>query len=513
MKSKNNLKVSWIRSHPLHPLIFASFPILALLVSNLSEVSLSVAVRSLVVSLVAAALLMLILQLLIQDWERAALISSAILILFYSYGHGYILLKGINLHGVYLFRHRTLIPILAGGGLFILWWVLRAPTRVSTATSVLNAACLYLIILSFYQLASFILQTRKSETLVNENTKALDLKVGNSPPDIYYIILDGYARSDVLKNEYGYDNSDFLNALRGLGFYVANCSQSNYAQTQLSLSSSLNFNYIDALSDRFVPGMDDRTGLDALIKHGIVGGSLKASGYKTVAFATGFLLSEWYDADYYLAPQRDVGELNEFERLLLQTTFARIIQDRKSLDFEDTGSELFRRRTLFALDKLDKLSYIKEPKFVFVHLIVPHPPFVFGPAGGPVAPEEIGTTRSENKTSRYRDQVNFISDRMKEILPKIIANSARPPVIVLQSDHGAPIPGSTTKRMKNLSAYYTPGVDIPFYPTITPVNSFRMIFNAYFGQNLPLLDDVSLYSGYDDPFSYKIIPNTCESNS
>ena len=137
-----------------------------------------------------------------------------------------------------------------------------------------------------------------------------------------------------------------------------------------------------------------------------------------------------------------VGKLNEFEYLLMETTFARLIQDGNRSGNAELGSELFRERTLFALDKLDKLSYIKEPKFVFVHLIVPHPPYVFGPTGGPVAPEEIGTTRSENDVIRYRDQVIFISNRMKEILPKIIANSARPPIIVLQGDHGPTIPGS-----------------------------------------------------------------------
>ena len=66
--------------------------------------------------------------------------------------------------------------------------------------------------------------------------------------------------------------------------------------------------------------------------------------------------------------------------------------------------------------------------------------------------------------------------------------------------------------MKNLNAYYMPGANILPYPTITPVNSFRMIFNDYFGQDLPLLEDVSFYSSYDDPFSYKPIPNTCEAN-
>jgi hypothetical protein len=105
-----------------------------------------------------------------------------------------------------------------------------------------------------------------SDASAEANPTTLNLKVGNPPPDIYYIILDGYGRSDVLK-KYGYDNSDFLNSLRDLGFYVADCAQSNYAQTKLSLTSSLNFNYVDALDKRFAAGSDDRTGMDALIHH------------------------------------------------------------------------------------------------------------------------------------------------------------------------------------------------------------------------------------------------------
>jgi hypothetical protein len=55
-----------------------------------------------------------------------------------------------------------------------------------------------------------------------------------------------------------------------------------------------------------------------------------------------------------------------------------------------------------------------------------------------------------------------------------------------------------------------PKVEAPLYPTITPVNTFRIIFNTYFGQNIPLLEDVSMYSSYEDPFRYKLIPNTCK---
>ena len=512
MNLKRRDKPSWFSIYPLHPFIFALYPILALLVFNLSEVSISAGYRSLFVSLSAAAILLLIFWLILNDWKRAALISTIILVLFYSYGHVYILLKGININGFYLFRHRTLIPIWMGLGLFSAWQAFRKHIDLSAVTYTLNAVGLFLLIFPLFQLAALSLQNKVSRAEAEKSASALSLRVENEPPDIYYIILDGYGRSDVLKNEYGYDNSDFLNALRNLGFYVADCSQSNYAQTQLSLSSSLNFNYIDDLTDRFTSGTDDRAGLDVLIKHSAVRESLEKAGYKTVAFATGFIATELTDADYYLAPQRSLGNLNEFEYLLIETTFARLIQDTNGLDVQNSGSELFRERTLFALDKLDKLSYIKEPKFVFVHLIVPHPPYVFGPTGGAISPKEAGTTRSEQEGLHYRDQVTYISSRMMGIIPKIIANSTRPPIIVIQGDHGPTIPSGPQERMRNLSVYYLPGVDAPLYSTITPVNTFRMIFNTYFGQNLPFLDDISLHSNYDDPFSYKMIPNKCELN-
>ena len=501
-------KQSGLQVVPIHPFAFAIYPILVLLALNISEVDSVSGGRPLLVSVLVAGLLTLAFYAVFRDWNRAALLCTILLILFYSYGHVYILLKGVNISGFYLFRHRTLMPLWIGLAVLPVWWVSRKSFSLETATYALNVVGLFLLILPVFQLSSFFAQRQSSQT--EQNTSALNLNVGDNPPDVYYIILDGYGRSDVLKKEYGYDNSDFLNRLQDLGFIIAECSQSNYAQTQMSLSSSLNFNYIDALSDRFVPGSDDRTGLDALIHHSAVRQSLEKAGYKTVAFATGFLATELRDADYFLSPGRSAGTLNEFEYLLLETTFARLLQDTNRFGMQTAGSELFRERTLFTLDKLDKLSYIQGPKFVFVHLVIPHPPYVFGPTGGPVEPAEVGTTKTQEGASHYRDQVIYINSRMTEIVPQIIANSAAPPVIVIQGDHGPTVASSPRSRMSNLNAYYLPGVDASIYPSITPVNTFRVIFNEYFGQNLELIDDVSLYSDYTDPFNFKVIQNTCK---
>ena len=454
--NKNQLQLQVL---PFHPFLFAIYPILALLAVNISEVDLSSAWRSVWLSIVVAGFLTLAFYVIFRDGKRAALLSTVVLILFYSYGHVYILLKGVNVSGFYFFRHRPLIPLWVVLSILLLWWVSRKSFRVQTTTYILNLAGLFLLILPIFQLASFLLQSRSSQA--ESNTAALSLQAVDTPPDIYYMILDGYGRSDVLHNEYGYDNLEFLNTLQELGFYVAECSQSNYAQTQLSLASSLSFNYVDALSDRFAPGSEDRTGLDALIHNSAVRESLETAGYQTVAFATGFLATELREADYYLSPEHSVGALNEFENLLLETTFARLLQDTNRFGLQTSGSELFRERTLFTLDMLDKLSYIQGPKFVFVHLIVPHPPYVFGPTGGPVEPAGVGTTKTQEGAEHYRDQVIYINSRMKETLPKIIENSSTPPIILLQGDHGPTVASSPRSRMSNLSAYLLPGVDTP----------------------------------------------------
>lgn len=503
-------KTSWLQSLPLHPFLFAIYPILALLAFNVSEVESSSSVRPLLSSILLAGLLALIFYMLFRDWKRAALLTTVLLILFYSYGHVYIALKGVNLNGFYLFRHRTLAPLWLVLGALLIWWLSRKSINSSSVTYAMNIVGLFLLILPAFQLMSFSLQNRTSQA--EQNTSAVSLKAGENPTDIYYIILDGYGRSDVLKNEYGYDNSNFLNSLRDMGFTIAECSQSNYAQTQMSLASSLNFNYIESLSDRFVPGSDDRTGLDELIQHGAVRESLEQAGYQTVAFATGFLATELTDADYFLGPQRSQGQLNEFEYLLMETTFARLLQDGNRFGMQSAGSELFRERTLFTLDKLDELSYIEGPKFVFVHIIAPHPPYVFGPTGGPVEPAQVGTTKTQEGASHYRDQAIYISSRMTEIIPKIIANSTTPPIIIIQGDHGPTVASSPRARMSNLSAFLLPGAEAPVHSTITPVNIFRIIFNTHFGQNLELLDDVSLYSDYTDPFNFKVIQNTCKTH-
>jgi hypothetical protein len=46
------------------------------------------------------------------------------------------------------------------------------------------------------------------------------------------------------------------------------------------------------------------------------------------------------------------------------------------------------------------------------------------------------------------------------------------------------------------------------YETITPVNTFRLIFDTYFNGDYGLLEDISYYSEKGDQFNFVVIPNS-----
>jgi hypothetical protein len=156
---------------------------------------------------------------------------------------------------------------------------------------------------------------------------------------------------------------------------------------------------------------------------------------------------------------------------------------------------------------------VPSPKFVFVHLVIPHHPFVFGPNGenlssiGSGVPK--GVPKFEEYKIKYPDQVRYINKRITAVVDLILQSSPNPPIIVIQGDHGPAPFDVNERRMKILNAYYFPDDLEGLYPTITPVNTFRLIFDKYFGQNYPLLEDRSLYSAYDIPYNYEEVPNDC----
>jgi hypothetical protein len=506
--------VNQIKSFPWHPYLLAIFPPLALLAYNITEIRITEALRAFWVSLAAAILLTAVLRILLKDIHKAAAITSFALVLFFSYGHIYNILESYTLAGMPIGRHRILAPIyLVLFGLGV-WWISRPNRQLKLITTTLNIVALVAVMLPALQISVHYLQESKPIAAQPSNPAGDLRKTGDEPlPDIYYIILDAYSRDDILKEFYKFDNGSFLTNLTNLGFYVARCSQSNYAQTQLSLASALNMGFIDELGGNFTPEQTKRVGVPGLIKRSTVRRQLESLGYTTVAFETGYYWTQVEDADVYLSPTSSTASLlevtggfNGFESLLIKTSALLIAVDGAStlpgflqLDINHPN-QIHRERVLFTLDQLSKLPAMPGPKFVFAHIVSPHKPFVFGPNGETI--EEV-----QDDITGYRDQVNYLNSRLIPVFQTLISNSNTPPIIILQGDHGG-LDTSVEERMAILNAYYLPGAgNRSLYENITPVNTFRVIFNQYFGSHYDLLNDTSYFSSYQYPYQYTVIPN------
>ena len=515
-----------LRQVGLHPLLASAYPCLALLAANIGQVRPSIVFRPLALSLLGGILLVGVLRWWLKDWARAGLVATWWLVLFFGYGPVYQALKAVAIGGASLGRHRFLVPswlVLAVVGA---WLVAGRRIVVPAWSRAFSTALGLAVLLPLGQLSWSALSAADASNSEPSGLSAqMEARAGNpeSLPDIYYIILDAYARTDTLRQTFDLDNSGFLDELRSLGFYVAECSHSNYSQTELSLGSSLNIGYLEDLVEEPLIQETDRQRLWPLLRHSLVRSALERLGYRTVAFETGYYWTEWEDADLYLAPGGGwLSGMTAFEATLLRSTAAWAAIDAAPvlpaglLRDMDRSTGAHRRRVQFVLNELSHMAEVPGPKLVFVHLVSPHRPFVFDALGNPVE-DDYTWTRSHmglgDYIQGYREQVRYLNSQVLPILSRLIADSDPAPVIIMQGDHG-PEEGSSEERMRNLSVYFLgdAGQD-GLYPSITPVNSFRVALAARFGLELPLLEDVSYFSTYDRPFEFTIIDESCPAES
>jgi hypothetical protein len=353
-------------------------------------------------------------------------------------------------------------------------------------------------------------------------------------PDVYLIVLDSYPRHDALLRGKKIDNTPFLIYLTNLGFFIPTCNMSNYDKTILSMPSILNMHYMEDYYPNFDPNATsyDHAFLINILRHSLVRKNLSELGYKTISFESEYSLVELPDADIFYTIQtpgafiQALLNATEFDSVLSDSSALRLLPNVEKyspwlkqqvnqiniLTSDFLGmvgihapgrSQLKYQQIMTALDNLESVPNIPGPKFVYFHLSAPHPDTVLGP-NGEYQPHKGGED--------YVDTFTYLDKRIPEILSKLITNSRVPPVIVLQGDHGMHL--FDDSRLYNLMAYYLPGTAKNLvYPTITPVNTFRLIFNAYFDGRYPLLKDVS-YESYESlqegrPLDFQVVPPKC----
>jgi hypothetical protein len=508
-----------IRRHVLYPLLLAAYPTLSLYTHNLHEIRSNELVLPLGLSLGFAAALWGGLTLICRkNPHRGGLVALPLLILAFTLGlttHGIKTgLDDLHYQG-WLSSHfqlltmevlaleLTVCAVLVGLAIWI--------KKPEVWTRPLN---LFALILTALPLATVLTAGGGSAARVDRIAETLDVPLtSRQRPDIYYIILDGFGRADVLRELYDYDLEPFLAGLERRGFFVARESISNYSQTRLSLASSLNGSYLDDLRDADLASEEP---LYTLIHDSGIVRALRKQGYTTVSFDSGYHLTERLPCDEVLSPFPGLGEF--YRQLIHQSALGFLIPNPIYRD----PFAMARARIRHTLKTLPSIAERPEPTFTFAHIVAPHPPFLFQADGREVDTrgrgfsindgDEFHAASPDEYVKGYRGQVAFLVQEVESLIDRLLIESPEPPIILIQADHG---PGSHLahgdadrtdhhERMSILNTYYFPGVERPaeLTPDISPVNSFRVLLNTYFAARLERLDDRAFYATWWNPYHF-----------
>lgn len=484
---------------PFHAFLLGIFPVLCAFSSLVNYVLPEELVLPLLISIAMTTVIFVISYLLLRSLTRAGTITSAVLLFIFCFDT---VALGLNAFfgtlGMQCDDRLYLVPylIVAGWVVFILG---RAKTDYKVLTAVLNTiggilVLGHIVYISHHELT---IKSLIAGIYAQQDADVAQMKLDANAkkPDIYYIILDAMGRHDMFEEFYDFDNSSFLSSLEQRGFVVAKQSTSNYPYTCLSLPSALNMDYLNFIQKTFHKKSTEYTLLYRLTQRNKVELALKRLGYKYVNVSSGYSPTDYMpDADVNLG--FPFG--NIFHLALVRTTIFGPFQ--RDLDFLATGA---RRVRLYPFENIKVIESQPGPKFVLMHITVPHPPFLFKGDGGRWEIDRISFSEGFDKT-KYVEQVKFIQDKTIALLDAMSQDNVEK-IIILQGDHGPsadhpnasveqknapPSPNDLRLRMSIFNAYKLPGIGkSKLYDGITPVNSFRIVFNEYFKTDMNLLPD------------------------
>jgi hypothetical protein len=317
-----------------------------------------------------------------------------------------------------------------------------------------------------------------------------------------------------LEELFEFDNSEFVSYLEKRGFVVPSSSHSNYPATPLSIASTLNMDYIQSLAPAL--GQTPQRWLMApFIDHSRIRSVLEAQNYKTISISTNWTITDNVTTDRYLHPLPIM--LTDFEGFVMDMTPLGSLGPLVSRFASLSDPESHRKVIQYNFITLAGLSETPGPKFIFAHIISPHPPFVFDRNGNPLGSDHSFTFQDANEfpgsleeyRHRYTEQVRFVNQQLRETIDAILSQSATPPIIILQADHGSGLLTDLNslentcirERFSPFAAYYLPGLERGVIPSdISTVNLFRIILNEYFGAQLALLENREYF--YKDTQAY-----------
>ena len=468
----------------IHPFMFALFPILLIYVNNIAEISLESLFLPIIIIYGATIVLVVIISKIIKNLTKSTLIASSFLLIFFTIGHIQLLLRGNEVFGLRA-DSLTVMGIPYVILLSIILYAIYKKTNVTKPNQIISVISIA-IILSFVPNAI----SNSSEAVTNQFFEKIDFDT-DKKPDVYLIVLDGYAGAKSLEDNFGFDNSNFLNSLSNSNFYVSKNNFSNYEWSNLSMNALLNMNYLDNYPDYSI---DDYLLLRDLYNSNLVMKTFQTNGYQTFFIDGGAPFRNIHVSTETLCHATDNGLLQN----LIDTSMISLV----SKKFTTISWNEIRTCAFEGLENIPNKS--NKPIFAYAHINLPHHPYTYDSDGNLIEYPEIDEELTEKESNhRYVNQVKVANKKILEIIPKLISSSEISPIIILTSDHGwgffhhfeQPLEENRTfllQRHNNLQAFY-PSTNTESYDDLTSVNVFRQIFNDNFGTNLQLLDNNAFF--------------------
>ena len=404
----------------------------------------------------------------------------------------------------FLGSYKIVVPVLIFLILFLTWYWKRSPSRLKKVSVYLNLLMIFFVLIEIVALGINYSKYASNKNLIQPRNGICGNFQSTSDttrPDIYFIVLDAYTNNTTLKELWNFNNDSFMNFLRSRGFYTAELSRSNYNFTPFSISSTLNMDYLPK-------EVGNRGNVPGLMLRGVNSMSdnetfciLKKLGYDIRIFAP------------FHSKIEDIGLYKEFsdfgEKQLYNQTFPKRFQRDIAWNFmkrsktpeEDPAYKNFVRRAADIQATIDRVKSFTpsavKPKLVYAHLMITHQPHLFDSTGNLRKGRDL--VRQDNLFDTYTDQVNYANKVIEQLVVHIQTFNKKNTIIIIEGDHGfRDLPNNRKDhQFPNLNAIYFPQQDYhEFYQKMSPVNTFRMVFNHYFGQNLPLLKDSSVFVNY-----------------
>ena len=443
----------------IFPFLLAFFPSWILILKNYDELIFQDILISLAIVSVSI-IIWIVIRKIIKNGNKAALITGVGVVFFFYFGYVQDALKGILVSNIPVNKTSILVPISIIIFIIFTIYFIKSKNNFESIIKIANVVSITLILVVCVQ---FIIPGASAEK-----------------PNVYHIILDEYTDNEILTKKFGYNNEKFLEFLNNNGFYMHDKLFSTFGGTVKELNVILNMEYPKKL--RWMS--EDYESLN----NNKVMSIFSNQDYSVIETNSMMRWKNFSDVDTKLC--YDTNFINsEFLDQVLGKSIIRYFLEKYQ---QDTRRDTIR----CTFNVLNEITLKTDgPKYVFSHVYVPHPPFLFGPNGENVIPDrrEISGLQSWENPQGYVNQLIYATNEITVVIKNIVKNDPNA-IIIVQGDTGT-LTGTdiSKKTMKEiyqahsiLYAVRIPDVEDSDY--MIPVNTYRIIFNNYFNMNYDYLE-------------------------